>query len=27
MIGAQFGDVDHHLGRFASLGGAEAEAA
>jgi alkylation response protein AidB-like acyl-CoA dehydrogenase len=27
MIGAQFGDVDYHLGRFASLSGAEAEAA
>ena len=27
MIGAQFGDVDYHLGRFASLGAAEAEAA
>jgi alkylation response protein AidB-like acyl-CoA dehydrogenase len=27
MIGAQFGDVDHHLGLFAALGGTDAEAA
>jgi pimeloyl-CoA dehydrogenase small subunit len=27
MIGAQFGDVDYHLGRFASLSGVETEAA